>query len=352
MGLIEYDGAAYVSWGVEMVSRVLRGDLNGFLVNPIHPPLGKLMIGGFALLVGPLIGVYKSAFLLMCILSSFTSLLVYEIGLKLFGKKGGLIAWAAYTFDPFSIHWTVAWLDTPTLLFITLSLYLLLKDERDEKLRELFFPAAFYGLALMTKFHAVLFLPILLVSLKSWRTRSIFTGLALSFGILNPQFWVSEGTWLVLEKNLWVTNLSFQEIRGSGIMLFMLIQVFYRLAVGYVGKGILPYILPLLALALILWKRMLFQKINKGFIIKIFFWSLIGITLTPRMICLEYYYSYTVIPLSLLTTSIILDSKSLGDKDLFKEVILRIFLIGSLLSITSWFINPLCWKILLLEVIK
>ena len=125
LGLIEYDGGAYISWGREMVSRICRGDWSGFLVNPVHPPLGKLMIGAFTYLMDPMLDPYRSATLLMCIISSITSIIIYGIGSSMLDERRGLIAWMAYTFDPFSIHWTMAWLDVSTILFMTLSLYML-----------------------------------------------------------------------------------------------------------------------------------------------------------------------------------------------------------------------------------
>ena len=350
LGLIEYDGWAYISWGREMFSRICSGDWSGFLVNPIHPPLGKLMIGVFTFLMDPILDPYESAILLMCIISSITSLFVYGIGSILWGRRGGMIAWAAYTFDPFSMHWSMAWLDTPTLLFITVSQYFLLRKTVLGKGCRAFLPSAFlYGLALMTKFHAMLFLPAVLIFLSDWKKRGLFTIISLTVFISNPQLWVSHGVEVVLRENLSVTGKSFQYLSfGSRFPLFILAEIFYRLCVGYVGDGISPFLLPLFLFILITLRKAFFHKLGNVFLLKWVSWSLIGILLTPRLIYPEYYYMYLVVPLSMLLTNILLNGHVEDRSGFLAEFLLRFFLIGSVMAIISLPINPLCWKTLVL----
>ena len=333
-----------------MVSRLFSGDWEGFLVNAVHPPLGKLMIGVFTSLMGSIVGVYESTVLLMCILSSFTSLLVYKIASELFGEKGGIIAWAAYSFDPFSIHWTVAWLDTPTLLFITLSQYLLLKFKSGERYPFFLISTFFYGLALMTKFHAILFIPSVLVFLKEWRKRIMFLTTFLAVFTINPQLWIPNGLQTIIRENILVTGMSFQHVKFSPMLfLVILVEFFYRVAVGYVGEGVSPYFIPLFTFILLIWKKKLFDGLKHDLIIDWIFWSLVGILLTPRILYPEYYYIYTIPPLSAFLASFTSD---LGKNKSFRWFLVLIFLYSSLLTFVSWFINASCWKALLLETLN
>ncbi|RLG16555.1 hypothetical protein DRN63_04065 [Nanoarchaeota archaeon] len=347
LGLIEYDGVAYISWGREMVSRICRGDWSGFLVNPVHPPLGKLMIGAFTYLMDPMLDPYRSATLLMCIISSITSIIVYGIGSSMLDKKRGLIAWMAYTFDPFSIHWTMAWLDASAILFMTLSLYMLLRYRIDGRTHFIILSMIFYGLALMIKFQAILFIFMFFSVIEKWKMRAFFAMMAIMVNVLNPQFWTPSGIYEVFKTNIWITSLSFQEVDASKIPLLIVIEIFYRLGVGYVGAGVLPYVLPLIAFFSMILKGVYFRSIKFDPFLRVLFWSLIGILMTPRMIFPEYYYAYTVPPLSLLISHLLADKIILGGS-LPKNLIVRLFEASSILSIVSWIINPSCWKILLL----
>jgi len=347
LGLIEYDGVAYISWGREMVSRICRGDWSGFLVNPVHPPLGKLMIGAFTYLMDPMLDPYRSATLLMCIISSITSIIIYGIGSSMLDERRGLIAWMAYTFDPFSIHWTMAWLDASTILFMTLSLYMLLRYRVDGRMHFIIPSMIFYGLALMIKFQAILFIFMFFSVIERWKMRALFAMMAIMVNVLNPQFWTLSGIYEVFKTNIWITSLSFQDIDASKIPLLIVIEIFYRLGVGYVAAGVLPYVLPLIAFFSMILKGAYFRSIKFNPFLRVFFWSLIGILMTPRMIFPEYYYAYTIPPLSLLISHLLVDKIILGG-NLPKNLIIRLFEASSILSIVSWIINPSCWKTLLL----
>jgi len=344
LGLIEYDGGAYIYWGREMVSRICRGDWSGFLANPVHPPLGKLMIGAFTYLMDPMLDPYRSAILLMCMISSITSILVYKIGSIMVNERCGLIAWTIYTFDPFSIHWTVAWLDTPALLFITLTQYLLLNGRKRSCFPVL--ALAFYYLALLTKFQAIFFLPAILVFLRTRRERFIFVLAAFILLLLNPQFMLPGGLKKVISENLSLISGSFQGLRSSYNLLFLIpIEFFYRVCVGYIGANVLPYLSPLVLFYYLFWRRFgLGDKLAAEWLSL----TLIGVILTPRLLIQEYYYVYTTVPISLLLASIVYH-KQLATR---MYGLIKLFSVGSLLSIVSFFLNPSCWKILLLFVTR
>ena len=340
LGLIEYDGGAYISWGREMFSRVCRGDWSGFLVNPVHPPLGKLMIGAFTYLMDPMLDPYRSATLLMCVISSITSILVYKIGSIMVNERCGLIAWTVYSFDPFSIHWTIAWLDTPALLFITLTQYLLLNGRKRSCFPVL--ALAFYYLALLTKFQVILFLPAILIFLNAKRERAAFILAVLISLLLNPQFMLSGGFEKVVLENLSLTSRSFQALRSSyNLLLLIPIEFFYRVCVGYVEANVLPYLSPLILFYLLFWRK---SGLGNELAAKWFLLTLIGVIIVPRLLVQGYYYVYTTVPISLLISSITIHNKPA----VREHCLVKLFSVGSLLSVTSLFLNPECWKTLLL----
>ena len=341
LGLIEYDGGAYIFWGREMFSRICRGDWSGFLVNPVHPPLGKFIMGAFTYLTDPMLDPYRSAILLMCIISSITSILVYEIGSIMANERCGLIAWMIYAFDPFSIHWTVAWLDTPALLFITLTQYLLL----DGQGRSRFSVSALasYYLALLTKFQAIFFLPAILIFLRTRKEKLIFILATFVLLLLNPQFMLLGGLENVISENFSLISGSFQGLRQSyNLLLLIPVEFFYRVCVGYTGANVLPYLSPLILFYLLFWRR---SGLEDELAARWFLLTLIGVIIAPRLLIQEYYYVYTTAPISIFISSMIIHGKSAARK---RYCLIKMFSVGSLLSITSLFLNPSCWKILLL----
>jgi len=340
LGLIEYDSGFYIFSGRAMVSGLMSGDSYALLINPVHPPLGKLMLGLFSLIFEFALGAFNSGILLMCVVSSLTSLLVFKIGCTLYGKRGGLTAWAIYALDPFSIHWTIAWLDAPTLLFITLTQYLLLDGRRRSRLPAL--ALASYYLALLTKFQAIFFLPAILIFLRTRRKRLIFVLAAFILLLLNPQFMLPGGFEKVISENLSLTSGSFQGLRSSyNLLLLIPIEFFYRVCVGYVGANVLPYLSPLILFYLLFWRR---SGLGDELAARWFLLTLIGVIIAPRLLIQEYYYVYTTVPISLLISSVIHRNKPIPGK----YYLIKLSSIGSLLSITSFLLNPTCWKILLL----
>lgn len=341
--LIEYDGDFYISLGRSIVSSLMNGDYYALLINPIHPPLGKIILGLFSFLFDPVLGTLNSDMLLMCIISALTSLLVFKIGCALYGERGGLIAWAIYSLDPFSIHWTVAWLDTPTLLFITLAQYLLLR--REEVKPRLFVLALLsYYLALMTKFQAVLFLPAMLIFLKRNKERITFITASLVLFFLNPQFMIRGGLEYVISENISLSSKPFQELGSpANLLLLVPVEVFYRLCVGYVGTNVLPYLAPLMLFYYLFWRK---SNLGDELAARWFSLTLFGVILTPRLLLQEYYYVYTTVPISLLLSS----TMNQSNPSKKKHYMIKMFSMGSLFSITSFFVNPSCWEMLLLYI--
>ena len=57
-------------------------------------------------------------------MASIVGYIIYKIGIT-YDENVGIFSWMLYIFDPFSIQWTMAWLDMPMLTFLIIGTYLL-----------------------------------------------------------------------------------------------------------------------------------------------------------------------------------------------------------------------------------
>jgi len=178
--------------------------------------------------------------------------------------------------------------------------------------------------------------------LRTRRKRLIFVLAAFILLLLNPQFMLPGGFEKVISENLSLTSGSFQGLRSSyNLLLLIPIEFFYRVCVGYVGANVLPYLSPLILFYLLFWRG---SGLGDELAARWFLLTLIGVIIAPRLLIQEYYYVYTTVPISLLISSVIHRNKTIPGK----YYLIKLSSIGSLLSITSFLLNPTCWKILLL----
>ena len=201
---------------------------------------------------------------------------------------------------------------------------------------------AFYYLALLTKFQVILFLPAILIFLNAKKERAAFILAVVISLLLNPQFMLSGGFEKVVLENLSLTSRSFQALRSSyNLLLLIPIEFFYRVCVGYVEANVLPYLSPLILFYLLFWRK---SGLGNELAAKWFLLTLIGVIIVPRLLVQGYYYVYTTVPISLLISSITIHNKPA----VREHYLVKLFSVGSLLSVTSLFLNPECWKTLLL----
>ena len=161
--------------------------------------------------------------------------------------------------------------------------------------------------------------------------------------LLNPQFMLLGGLENVISENFSLISGSFQDLRSSyNLLLLIPVEFFYRVCVGYTGANVLPYLSPLILFYLLFWRR---SGLKDELAARWFLLTLIGVIIAPRFLIQEYYYLYTTAPLSIFISSMTIHSKSAARK---RYYLIRMFSVGSLLSIISLFLNPSCWKILLL----
>lgn len=180
---------------VLLSQNILEGDFNldigRFIVSPLYP----FLISGFKSIFA---NWELSLFLFQLIYSSFSSVLIYKIGVILFDKIGAKLGAFIYTVFPLTF-WYVNTFSQETLfqcLLITF-FYFFIKSLKNGKIRDVIFSGIFYSLAFLTKSHILIFsvfIPVLYwLNTKNFRitVKSTFTigfvslFFTLPFGLFN-----------------------------------------------------------------------------------------------------------------------------------------------------------------------
>lgn len=162
------DEPIYISTGVQYIYNLLNLQLDGqsWAGNLEHPPVSKYIYGAAAFLVSgytadfDMVVAAKLASLCMGVI---TCVLVYLIGRDFFDSRTGFSAALILALLPtFIAHTQVATLESPLVLFITLTMYLYLLAVKNNS-RKLFLASAVsFGLVLSTKYNGLLILPVLI----------------------------------------------------------------------------------------------------------------------------------------------------------------------------------------------
>lgn len=166
---IVYDEPTYVKSGLGYAKTIMNGHLShdAFAYNYEHPPVGKYLYGFAEYFLNSKQYDYNS-FLLSRMVSmacgAFTCVIVYLFARRYFNEGVGLLAALTLALTPAFIAYTmVAALDSPLVLFLTAAVYVFaLAIEQPSKWLYLL-SAIMFGLALSTKFSALLTLPVLAV---------------------------------------------------------------------------------------------------------------------------------------------------------------------------------------------
>ena len=133
--LFEYpltlDELTYVYWGKIYVSNWENRlfDLDHWLGNYEHPPIGKYLIGLSIVGLSPIgISELAAARLIMALLSVSTCVLIFFIGRELYDWRTGLVAALMLAFDPIHLGQSrYALLDVPMLFFMVASAFLFIR---------------------------------------------------------------------------------------------------------------------------------------------------------------------------------------------------------------------------------
>jgi len=90
---------------------------------------------------------------------SLSIILIFLFTREFFGKKAGLIAAFLLAISPFHIKNTLAEIDVMVMFFVLFGVFLFYKFLKEDKKRFLVLSSVMFGLALMSKIYALLFLP-------------------------------------------------------------------------------------------------------------------------------------------------------------------------------------------------
>jgi hypothetical protein len=302
-----------------------------------NPPLGLLIIGLMTKLNSLFLQEPNDILFSPIIPSSLTCLIVYQIG-SVISRRVGLLAWALVTLDPYSVQFSVAFLDSVMLLFISLAMFLMIKEGL-RSFRHLFAVALLLCLAVLSKFTAGVFVAVL-TALTAITWRSVKKPLLLFTLVAAASIAVTFQPWNPEIIQLWLTSLSRQAQPGTSTFNTLRLPVFFGpidigvplsypwyiltyIGMGYIHWKTLPYITHLLLFAATAYS--LFKKKWNAdtcialwaatSILTIFFlprnywtasWSegFIQGTLTKQFY--PYYFTITIPPSALLTSTLLL----------------------------------------------
>jgi 4-amino-4-deoxy-L-arabinose transferase-like glycosyltransferase len=152
----------------------------------IHPPLFPYLLSFLTVIAGGSLGVLR---LVPVLMGALTPVFVVLLGRDLYGEKAGLLAALLMAFSSTHILYSrVLMLEVPMILFFTAGMYLLVKSLREVEGKAYGIGAGvLFGLAIITKWVAVLYLPALLLfvvlrkrSLRGLLDRRILSVVAVS----------------------------------------------------------------------------------------------------------------------------------------------------------------------------
>ncbi|MEM3088799.1 MAG: glycosyltransferase family 39 protein, partial [Candidatus Bathyarchaeia archaeon] len=215
IGLFEYplalDELTYIYWGKVYVSNWENRlfDLDHWLGNYEHPPIGKYLIGLSIVGLSPLgISEIAAARLIMALLSVATCVLIFFLGCELYDWRTGLVAALMLAFDPIHLGQSrYALLDVPMLFFMVASAFFFIKGIKLHDWQStinLALSGIAFGLAFGTKYIAftlpLAFFGVLVLSL--FLKRRTNRGLSFpGFRLLGYLCWI--GFAIVIFVSLW-----------------------------------------------------------------------------------------------------------------------------------------------------
>ena len=307
-----YDAFIYLPVADKYIEGIIRHEYSYLLLNIEHPPLAKIMIGLFRQL--PLAPNFSSL-ICMSFFSSLTGLVIFLYMIK-YDEKYAVISWLLYALDPFSIHWTIAWLDSIMLFFLTVALCYMLKEKLNRKRAIL--TGLILGLSALCKYTALIIFTIFLIILKLMNginTRNMLIVLLSCSSILflNPQLWINNGFYKIITRNQEVGNINVPLLilpfiaKQNKVQLLIWIPS-YLWSFSSCNIRTAPFILPFICFIVMIYFKYKFEKLilPKETITWISS-TLIAFSILPKMY--PYYYIVIVPSLSILISEIIYLSK-------------------------------------------
>jgi len=173
------DEVRYINAGILYINEIMSGDFNavvgsGWQYQAGHPPIGKYLIGFSLWMAGirsgfwtdslPSPEVFFYARLPILLITALTCVPVYYLGKTIKDWKTGLIASMFFAFEPISMAFgQLAMLDSPMIFFAALSILCFYHAERNHQLKYVWIGGLLFGMALATKFPAMILVPVILV---------------------------------------------------------------------------------------------------------------------------------------------------------------------------------------------
>jgi hypothetical protein len=256
-----YDVGLISSFGVLYVEGIRAGNLTAVAsVHPGVPPLGMILTGLSITTLGPYIGQMEAGLLVPITFSTTTIIPIYLI-LRRYSIRAALIASALMAFDPYLIQYSTTYLDAPGTFFTATATYYILGQDR----RGWFWKAALLGgLASLTKLTyliftaALIFLAVYSRMLPPKKGAVILTASALAV-LLSPWLWTPQTIEKTIEHHTLLNNVPLSSIIGPfviGVPQSLPWYILSYLGMGQVFWNTLPFITPLVTLAVILYKAL------------------------------------------------------------------------------------------------
>ena len=256
-----YDVGLISSFGVSYVEGIRAGNLTAVAsVHPGVPPLGMILTGLSITTLGPYIGQVEAGLLVPITFSTATIITIYLI-LRRYSIRAALIASALMAFDPYLIQYSTTYLDAPGTFFTATATYYILGQDR----RGWFWKAALLGgLASLTKLTYLIFTAALIFLAVYSRTLSPKKGAVIltasaSAVLLSPWLWTPQTIEKTVEHHTLLNNVPLSSIIGPfviGVPQSLSWYILSYLGMGQVFWNTLPFITPLVTLAIILYRAL------------------------------------------------------------------------------------------------
>jgi len=192
--LMIYDVQLYTDYGRAMVKAISEWNIEKFAsINVGVPPLGTFLVGVSASIFGAWLDVYRAGLLAPIITSSLSAPLIY-LTLRKFSSKAGIAAALLFSFDPYLIQFSNAYLDAIGTFFILIAMFFFITSDK-LSLRRRMIIGFFLTISILTKFtfavFTAFFIILLILVKKDLQTAGVVTAFSLLSIFPIPWLWFS-----------------------------------------------------------------------------------------------------------------------------------------------------------------
>lgn len=256
--LSSFDVYFYTAVGINYVDAILEANLTKITsLNPGVPPLGMILTGLGSRLFASYLHPIHAAFLLSIVASTLTALPIYLI-VREYSHNHALLSAAIYLLDPFTIQFSVSFLDVFGTLFASFSAAYLIRNGWCLK------ATLFAALAVMSKLSFLVFLIVIAFLLYHsnrlrLRQATAYVLISASSLSLSPWLWTMSSASAGISGNIRFGNIPFSII-VSPFLIDVPASVPWHI-LSYLGMGVvaintLPFITPLALLVLMIWRSL------------------------------------------------------------------------------------------------